>query len=561
MARALSPVLDAAMAGDRRQPAFSVLVYDLRSTRSYPTPSKIGDVVLSQLTGAGNLPPIVGPRDFTADVLSAQITETDGDYASQGIASSSLELRVVDPTGAFDPVENPPTSTDLEADGRWLRQGNVVVVREGDLAADPTLWPITFTGALQGAPGLDRNRTTGNAELVARVLSREIDYLPLRSTSANFGSGTAYADIADALAVGDMALDPDEVDLGNAGGFVTAFSDTQTTDESPLVSIAKVLFPSGGLPRFRGDGKLVVSDQSLSKTPARTYTDSGPIVERLRPIVLEDGPNEVLIRGLSPTLEKVVQPAQELARASITTGFFSRDASIDVQWSNEGTLQAQNVRFVVLASIGDAIFAFGTERFTEFVDSDGGSTGGRIDVDGAFAAAVLLASVLAGTFVSTAEIPDIAPPTGGPTKPVGRIVHAASGQLLFSLIAQQARGEYRIVGEPYEYVFPEIVGVARVADVLSHERKTLEIENHLVNDQALADAIAARVFARERAKQNQRSLTLIHDLRLEPGDIIAVGDGLAQRRYVITQISRTLQRGGEHLAAVDAFEVTSGVRP
>ncbi len=568
MSRPLSPLLEDAMFAQTRRPGYIVLIYDIRSTSQNPVPTRINDVVLSNVAEPPPLlPSIVGPRDFTNDVVQVDVTETGGDYVDSGVASSQIQMTISDPSEELDPVANPPTVAEPEALGRWLRQGNVIVIREGDEAEpDTNNWPITFTGAIKGQPGQDFNRTRDQARLTLKALSRESDFLRMVSTSVDFPQATAYEVMADTIATTDMGLDDDEVDFGTFGTRFTAFRSTQFVTESPLVSISRIMFSDGFMPRFLGNGVLSLTNGEINKGAARVFVESEIPISIVRPIIDDNGINEVEVKGLDPVLAQVIQVRQELARASITTGFFSRNAEIPVQWSDDKTQQCLNPTLEVDASIGDTLFAFGSESFTNFPQTDGGSVEGRIDVDGALGSSLALIGLLGAVFLSTAAKPDKVIASGTPvatgfTISVGRLVNAAAGKLIMSILGKQGRGQYRILGQPYEYVFPEILRVARVTGLRSEDVQPVTIENHLINSGADAATAAMRVLTRERKKVNARSIEMYHDLRLEPDDVFGIGSGLGERRYMIRSISRVLSRQTTNIAKLDCFEVTSGVRP
>lgn len=565
MARALVPALDT-LAGpfaQRRRPQYEVSIYDIRSTAGDPTPTRINDVVLDLLPGSVVvLPAIVGPRDFTGDVQNVEVIETGPDYVSTGVAASTIVARVIDAYGALDPVENP-----APADGRWLRQGNVVVLREGDAEVDPSLWPITFVGAIVGQPAQSRNRTTGESLITFKASSREVNFLRRESTSRNYLQGSLYTDIVDDIAQVDMGLDPDEINIGAFSSQLTEFRSTQFVQESPLISIAKIMFEAGFMPRFQGDGRLGVTDGSLTKGATRIYEEFETQITIERPILEFDGTNEVEIIGLNANMNAVVQHDQVLATASCTSGFFTSKITLPVKWSEDGTQQAFDARLHVISSVADGVLEWGSEDFVDFPEApDGGSTHGEIRVDGALDAGIIIAvSALAG-WIAAAAIPDSVIVGGfiassGITISVGRLIQAIAGGVLINVLSQVGFGQYEILGKPYEYVFEEIRAVARVAGIRSEDRKVVTIENHLLTSQASCDAVAERVLRRERAKQNLRSLTMLHDLKVEVDDVIELGSGLDARRFVVTSISRTLERGGDVVAKLDAFEITAGVRP
>lgn len=556
MARPLSASMDAVMLSHKREPTYSIEVYDLRSTAGEVVPTTIGDVVVHNLLGT-TLPTVVGPRDFTEECEFVDVVEVAGDYVDSGVAASRITFRIADPRFFFDPLENP-----APADGRWLRQGNAVVVREGDASRPTSEWPITFTGILVGQPGRQESREGAEQFLTAKANSREVEYLGRINTSRNFAQNTLYSEIIDDLATSDMGLSQDELNLPALTGRLTAFDTTQFVQESPMVSISKLLFPDGFMPRFEGDGRLGITTGSISKAPTRIYAESKEQIRVSRPIVEENGANEVRIVGLDPEMSRVEQERQVLATASITTGFFSGDATIPVFWSDDRTQQALDVQFEVDASIEDGVFNFGGESFTNDPQSDGGSVGGEINVDGGLAQGIVISSLIVGAWALSIFVFDQAPPTGGPVAPVGRTQTVIAGQALFNLLASIGRGQYRVTGKPYEYVFQELLCIARVAGVPDEKRKELVIENHLINSQADCDAVAERVLRRERAKVNKRRVDMLHDLRLEPDDVFELGTGVSARRYMIQSIRRRLQRGGSGgLAVLDCFEVTAGVRP
>ncbi len=326
------------------------------------------------------------------------------------------------------------------------------------------------------------------------------------------------------------------------------------------------MFVDGFMPKFQGDGRLGSSNGIISKAPTRVYPQSELIRSLTRPILEFNGPNEVEIIGLSADMTAVIQGRQDIARASITSGFFTDDQMINLLWSEDGTQQAFNVRMEVDSSIGDGIFNFGSESFTNFPSVvDGGSVSGRIDVDGALAASIILLILASVVYLGNAAKPDGVIASGTPvatgfTISIGRIAQAVTATIIFSLLGSVGYGSYRITGEPYEYVFLEIRAVARISGIRSEDRETLRIENQLINSQSDADAVATRVLRRERAKQNRRTVTMVHDLALEPDDVFELGQGVTGRRYLIRSIRRVLEPLGQHIATIDCFEVTPGVR-
>jgi hypothetical protein len=562
--RTLDSTLDSLqLSATRREPAFKILVYDLRSTETAVTPTRVSDVISSRIGDPpATLPATVGPLDVTDHVLSYTLVENAGDWIDSAVAASALDLTLVDPSGELDPLNNPAPD-----DGKWLRTGNVVVVFEGDAQVDPDVWPAVFTGILVGQAGVSRSRVTGESTIHCSAVSREAAFLRQTSTSIEFPQGTPYNDIIEALTQ-DMNLVTDELAFPTTfATTLTTHLSTQTSDESPLVSIARILFVDGQIPRFDGDGRLGLSDGQVTKAAVRVYADDEIIFSIDRPQRPEDGVNLVRILGLEPNKSQVVQTRQVLARASITTGFFSFDAEIPVKWSEDGTLQAKNTRLEVKSSIGAGLFNFGDESYDEDTQADGNSLSGTIEVEGGIALGLAVVGGLLATLylmensTEFVEVVGLIASFGFVIRPNPvSIARAVAQQAIIQALSTIGRGQYEITGEPVEYVYKEIVGIAETKSLnrTVEEEREVEYKCDLLTSQAMVDAAAMRVLRRERAKANVRSVRMLPDLRLEPDDIFQTAD---DRRYMIRSISRTHRRGGEYVAEVDAFEVTAGTRP
>lgn len=550
MARSLSIDLNLIQTSPKRQPAYKVEVYDVRSTSD-----TIGDIVRG-LT----LNPTTGPRDFSADVLSVQFDEQISDIVD-AVSSNVIGLVVADPNGVFDPFN---AIADPTGDGRWLRRGNVVRIREGDSRVDDSLWPVTFTGKLVGQAGTLTSRDPESARrIVMQAVGREADFLRYKNTSRSFDIGTTYLAMGTDIAQSDMALDADEIDFAGWGA-TTAGQPVQFVDEPPMVSLARLMFVDGFVPRFDGEGKLTQSQAFATGVPDRIYTDDGLISAMDRPFSKIDPPNSVVVKGLSSVMTKVVQPRQRLAELTITTGFFTQDETIDVFWSEDKTILAQNVSTEVVRSVNGGLSVLGGGESFSFLPSPNGLEG-FIGVTAEFSTgyAPWLIVFLTATYVALSWVPDqvvTVPLLGqGFTINVGSAAAAAALAAALIIMTKIGRGNYQFMGEPFEYVFAEIVARAEIDGTLSQDVVELVIENHLVNTQADADDLARDVLFEQQAKGNPRSFVGPHDLVLEPNDTFEV---LSGRLFKVKRISRTLQRGlTAPVATMDALEITPGIAP
>ncbi len=543
-----------------RQPKWKIEIYDVRSTAD-----TIRQVV-QQVTAASppTLATLTGPRDFTGDVLQATITETAGDFV-EGVSATTVQLQIADPNGVFDPFNTIGNPT---GDGRWLRRGNVVRIKEGDARIPEADWPITFTGRLVGQAGTLTSRDPSAPPQIihCEAASRESDFLKRRINSASFPIGTSHLTIANSIATEDMNLDLDEI---NFAGFGTdlVFQPIQIGDEQPMVSLARIMFVDGFVPKFDGRGVLTQALGLITGIPVRTYFDDTFAASVDRPHSKLDPPNSVTIRGLNKDMTKILQPVQLLAELSLTIGYFTQDETIEVPWSEDQTQLAQNVYVDTLRSVnGGLTFLGADEDFTEISAGPTfeGSVGMRCDFTTGFAPWLIIFFLV--EYLALTWIPDIVVVLGlgastGETINTGSSAAGLALAAAMLIMMKIGRGNYAFIGEPFEYVHEEISALAELDGLLSEDIVELEIENHLISDQDKLDALARDVLFEQQAKGSPRLFRQLYDLRLETNDEFR---GLSGRDFKIKQIARTLIRttdGGVALANVNAFETTPGMNP
>lgn len=420
-------------------------------------------------------------------------------------------------------------------------------------------WPITFTGTISGRAGAEERDRSNNAVLQVAAVDRMAALLKIVTTSAAYPQGTTFQEMMRALLEDDVGMSPEEFSLQSVGNNnVTSQATTQLVDESPIVSIAKVAFVDGFIPRFRGDGVLVLRPTTVTQAPNLVYDDLKMFIGFSRPFNALDGPNEVEVLGLDANQSRVDQPRQVVATASLTLGFFAGDASINLKFSDDETMQARNTRLRVLQSVTGALIPFGAEEYNPRVDDDGGARGGRIEVEGSFYAP--LVTTLYAARIAASFIGDNVPLTGV-TFPVGRIIEGVAAIAIATIQATIGRGDYEIVGDPYEYVFREIRRVARVANVAPEDRRSIRIENHLLDNDGAVDEVqnvANRELLTARKRGNTYTLRMWHDLRLEPYDKFRLPNG---REFNVLSVSRTIGRGQDVPVTLQIYETTAGVFP
>ncbi|MCP4869272.1 MAG: hypothetical protein GY898_11200 [Proteobacteria bacterium] len=556
MPRSLSFSLDQRMLHPTRRPAWKVYLYDVRST----------DDTISDIVRDLTLETLTGPLDITENVQSVEIQEVAGDFVGSGVASSRATLTIIDntPGSAVSQWDPQFSADDPTAPARFVRRGNVIRIVEGDADVAEADWPLTFTGILVGQAGVDRGRAAdpvGRSLISIAAVDRSAEYVNQVRSSEEFARGAAYLTMGTEVATAVMGLDSDEVLFSGWGSQTTGLL-IQFVEQSPLVSIAQVMFVDGFLPRFNGEGKLTQSAGEISQSPARIYTDLRTIRHIARPYSELNPVNSVEVVGLEGQKTKVVQQRQPLADVDVTTGFFTNGEEIRVYWSDDRTQLAENIKMDVQKSVNGGLSSLGGGEDWTLILAENQTTisvGAQIELDTGYAPYIIV--FLSAVYVVLAAIPDtvVTAVFGGVTIPVGRIIQAIAMAAVVFMMSKIGRGQYQFIGDPVEWVYKELRAIAELEGLTSEELNRVTIENHLVQEQDDGDAIARVVLFRQQAKGNPRSITALHDLRLEPDDVWENPDG---RRFLIETITRVLLRGAEEiLASYSTFEVTPGLEP
>lgn len=550
MSRVLTNAMDTEVLRDIRARAWRFYIFDVVSTKADSIPKTINDVVLGTA--------ITIRTEFTNQIESVSFTERGSNTADGTLGSVSIRFEFADETGIFDPVDG--------TQKKFLQPGNVVQVIEGFTGVDEADWVKTFTGKIIGRAGRTNIKRDKSGTLSVSAEDRMATALKNTATSVAFIQSTSYEFMMNSIITNKMGLQIGEFDLQNVGAAVfTSQATTQFVDESPVVSVSKILFTQGFVPRFGGDGKLGVTQMTIEKGSARTYVDDDIFEDIARPENLNSTINHVEVKGLNSLMTRIFQNSGRVATAGITQGFFAGDSSIRVQFSDDETIFVNNAKLRILKSMTGTLIPFGKEEELKIVvtDTDSlvpslqGATSGRIEVSGAFYAPlviVLFAGRIASSFIPDGNVGFI----GGSTIPIGRIVEGVIAIQTAIIMSTIGTGDYEILGEPYEYAFEELRGIAEVAFTLPIDRIMLEIVNHLLDAQALVDAAALRELKLIRKRANQVTFEMRHDLRIEADDKF-VRD--TSRSYIVSQIDRTISRGRPDFATVQTFETTTGINP
>ncbi|WP_407280615.1 hypothetical protein U5817_10045 [Aromatoleum evansii] len=342
-------------------------------------------------------------------------------------------------------------------------------------------------------------------------------------------------DIAD-----ECGLTEAEIDLP-AILYAVPHSNVQIADLSAWDMLESLLLPAGLSPFIDARGRLKARSRDVTRAADQTITEDRIVSvtgSRSRPPI-----SSLKVKWLDPLLTEVAQQDQALANANITAGFFQLRQRQDVYWSDDRTQRAKNTRLVVKQSANSGILPVCDEDYDQTAH-----TGGRITLTTSAFVPGLIGAFL-GLKIAWA-IPDIAPPFGGPTATLGKQIAAGLEFGVLLTMASIGTGVYEVWGTPYDFVHARHTTEAYDPAAPEWLEAAEIIETDLVQNDAHAQAIAARELIYRARSARSYGMTIVDDPRIEPGDIIATPDGA---RLYVTGYRRNLSPGAPAVLELEGF--------
>ena len=411
---------------------------------------------------------------------------------------------------------------------------------------------------------------------------------PLYSARDNYDD---IGSIAREFATSDwgMGLTGGEVNIGPLGYRIE--KQLQIVQDTAWDALRTLLQPLHLVPFFNGRGVLSFYEELTTKEPIRTYSlDS--IVGVPQPARSQRITNVVRMTGLDSETTRVLHADQRLLEVRGTFGFFDSEVVTKGTWGGDETesfrvingtvtdpngLVAASPRFMNIEHSGFIIEPISDPEFLE-VDEFKYAIVIRNDVFQVVGAIALLIGGYLGAVLGTTLFGEISGQSGTPDTPnPGAIIAeiAAAGILVAGITILQQIGNFRfeVHGVPFEEAYSElpaeaVLGMFASFDssgagaLRSYERQPEEFENHILShfdDVTTDDGTVnkgVRTWAKERlgfevAKSAPRTVRMVRDVLIEPGDVIAVGD---QAIFVQT-INRRLRRGANDPQTVSGFQI------
>lgn len=340
----------------------------------------------------------------------------------------------------------------------------------------------------------------------------------------------------------DIALTPDLPPRKSALPpilYAVPHSNLQLADLTAWAMLETLLLPAGLAPRIDGCGRLRAMSRDLARSADVALTDDricGGHPRAGRRAVVESAP-----AWQDPELTEVEQQDQSLASANITAGFQMRQEQ-DVYWSADRTQRARNTRLVIKQSANSGLFPVCSEDYRVTAH-----TGGRITLETAAwvpgLMGIFLATKAAGLIPTSHHRLAVQPPWSA-----RRYTPRSNSPVLLTM-ASIGTGSY------------EVWCALRRRACPAHDR-SLRCRGPGVAGQGRdgGEAISCRTTPMRRAAARELiyrahaaqsyGVTIVDDLRIEPGDILALPDG---SRLYVTGFTRDLTRDAPACLDVEGF--------
>lgn len=396
-----------------------------------------------------------------------------------------------------------------------------------------------FTGIVEGINDYRLQSGERSMSITARSRDAFPQWRSVRRVTDIYPMATRLEIIARDIAT-DLGLTDSEINIPSVM-YAVPHSNVQLADLPAWDMLESLLLPAGLSPFMDAIGRLKArsrdvtraADQAIDAT--RIVTVSG---SRSRPPI-----SALRVKWLDPLLTEVAQQDQSLANANITAGYFQLTQRQDVYWSSDRTQRAKNTRLVVKQSANSGLLPVCDEDYDQTAH-----TGGRITLTTSAFVPGLIGAFL-GLKIAWA-IPDIAPPFGGPTATVGKQIAAGLEFAVFLTMASIGTGVYEVWGTPYDFVHARHTAEAYNPAAPEWLDAVEIIETDLVQNDAHAQAIAARELIYRAREAQSSGLTVVDDPRIEPGDIISMPDGA---RLYVTGYRRNLSPGSPAVLELEGF--------
>jgi hypothetical protein len=409
--------------------------------------------------------------------------------------------------------------------------GNLVVVNLGT--------QLLWTGVAEEVANYQSERGTRELAITARTRDGNALWRTSPRVSGIYPEGTQLTFIAQQLCSA-IGLAPAEMALPAVSAY-TVHSNTQMANLSIWDMLTTLYQSVGYQPYVDGYGKIKCISRDTQRTADLTITSDRVIA--ITGSYSKRQKTAVRIKWLDPNLTQVIQPAQSLATASLTAGFFQPTVEKDVAFSTDGTQAALNTYLVIKQSCNSGLLPVATEGYVQLTP-----TLGHITLTNTYFTLIFLVVDLAG-ILAASYIPDEV--AFGFTIPIGRIVQ---GLLLFAamlVMSSIGTGSYEIWGQPYSWVHQMNTTEAYDFTAPAWQEAITEIENDFVMSEAMSEAFATRELLYEVQSAVSYGAQIVDDPRIEVGDILALPDG---SQIYVTDYERDLTRGAAAILGITGFQ-------
>lgn len=532
--------LDQIAQSDRRYPRFKVWFHN-------PRCSSMTQVATGTYTAV--------PFDASPFVESVSYEENIGYENSENPSTTRIQLRL---------RRHPRTGVNIRRG--LIEDGVIVQVFTGDGLVSPDEWILIFTGVFRGRPGDDPGTPADKSEgLTATAHGREEGFLNLMVTTDAFPVDVDMGVMANAIAQDPlmMGLSMDEVLFG-VQGFESKHVTNQIVDTNCLTALYQLGFTVGKKPKFDSYGRLRFVDVNLDKPAARIYADRALFKSiKATPNEIEVN-NSVVMKGLAAILTKAKGENQLIDTFEAITGFFDSSFKEDKYYSQDHSQRAENT-------------SLHTKHKIWFSDADWDEVDefhGRVDIDCRTlydARLIIFVTYLALEIAVTAldlamdsggqEVSDmvIITSTGPTTVAVWRaILHTLSLVALAGLLWSMqfiGRGSYEIWGQPFEFVYQELMVRAKKTGIDLPQLREIEYRNDFISDVDTLEELALAHLRREMLKNQTYEVVMLYDPLIEVDDIIEI----AGERHYVSSVECTFAMKSEPIMTLKTWLIYRNV--
>jgi len=266
--------------------------------------------------------------------------------------------------------------------------------------------------------------------------------------------------------------------------------------------------------------KITAKLIDLTKTFDHFYRVRDTIIDYSPDDSFTDFTNRIVVTGESLEDTEVVYAEERVGSLNGTVGWYGFKKDYKIWYSDDKSRRVRFPRLEVIETSTSILFQLSGKIRERISERDINDKYCVVEVSAPNLIPLLIAAI--GTYTAGLIIGDGAPPMGGMTIPIGRVIEGVGMYLAMMVLGSIGNFQYEIWGRPVGYVKRSVSNEANDLEMqqLIGEKITNKIEGFLCDTSARCLDVANFEMSIAKAQRNRIRITKIAHLQDEVGDVV-----------------------------------------